>query len=219
MKIIIVGAGIAGVSTYLLLKKHLLDDPSSNLKDHISITIYESHHPRFDNAHDEKKGNTSFEELSSSTALVGGGLGIAPNGMRILRNLDEKLHDEILKRGFLIEHAVMKSARGWRLGKIRWGDMREPEEFCVSIARHRLWECLRDAVGEGVIQYKRVAAVKNGKDGKSVVTFADGSADEEAELVIGADGVKSTVRKAIFGDKYPPSYEYVQMRSPRKFSC
>jgi len=207
MKIIIVGAGIAGITTYLLLKKHLLDDPSSNVKNHISITIYESHHSRIDNSKDEKYCNTSFEDLSSSTALVGGGLGIAPNGMRILRDLDEKLHDEILKRGFVVEHAILRSARGWRLGKIRWGDMREPEEFCVSIARHRLWECLRDVVGEGVIQYKKVAEVKNGMGGKTVVTFADGSADEEAELVIGADGVKSTVRKAIFGDKYPPFYE------------
>lgn len=210
MKIIIVGAGIAGISTYLLLKKHLLDDPSSNLKDHISITIYESHHPKVGNRDDEKEGNASFEELSSSTALVGGGIGIAPNGMRILGELDEKLHDKVLKRGFLVENAVFRSSRGWTLGKIRWGDMREPEEFCVSIARHRLWECLRDAIGEDVIQYKKVASVKNGIGGKSVVTFADGSEDEEAELVIGADGVKSAVRKAIFGEKYPPSYEYVQ---------
>src|SRR5215469_3626951 len=128
MRIIIVGAGIAGISTYLLLKKYLLDDPSSNLKDHISITIYESHHSRIGNEDYEKHGCTSFEELSSSTALVGGGLSIAPNGMRILRDLDKKLHDEILKRGFVIEHAVLKSSRGWKLGKIRWGDMREPEE-------------------------------------------------------------------------------------------
>ena len=206
MRIIIVGAGIAGISTYLLLKKHLLDDPSSNLNDHISITIYESHHSRIGNA-DKKNGSNSFEELSSSTALVGGGISIGPNGMRILRDLDEKLHDEISKRGFVTEHAVFQSARGWKLGKIRWGDMRDPEEFSVSIARHRLWECLKDAVGEGVIQYRRVAGVKTGKGGKHIVTFADGSADEEVELVIGADGVKSTVRKAIFGDKYPPFYE------------
>jgi 2-polyprenyl-6-methoxyphenol hydroxylase-like FAD-dependent oxidoreductase len=216
MRIIIVGAGIAGISTYLLLKKHILDDPSSNLKNNISITIYESHHLRIDNADNKKNRNTSFEELSSSTALVGGGLGIAPNGMRILRDLDEKLHDEILKRGFVVEHAILRSARGWNLGKIRWGDMREPEEFCVSIARHRLWECLRDAVGEDVIQYKKVAGVKNGMGGKSVVTFADGSADEEVDLVIGADGVKSIVRKAIFGDKYPPFYECVQGHPEKK---
>ena len=209
MRIIIIGAGVAGLSTYLLLKKHLIDDPSSTLKNHISITIYESHHSRTD-AGEANKGSSSLEELSSSTALVGGALGIAPNGMRALRNLDQKLHGEILAHGFIVKHAVFQSARGWTLGKIGWGDMREPEEFCVSIARHRLWECLRDAVGEGVIQYKRVAGVKTGKSGKPVVTFTDGSVEEEAELVIGADGVKSTVRKAIFGDKYPPFYECVQ---------
>jgi 2-polyprenyl-6-methoxyphenol hydroxylase-like FAD-dependent oxidoreductase len=204
MRIIIVGAGIAGLSTYLLLKKHLLG-PTSNLNGHISITIYESHNSRIGTA-DEKGGPNSVEELSSSTPLVGGGLSIAPNGMRILREIDERLHDEITKRGFVIEHAVFRSARGWTLGKIRWGDMREPEEFSVSIARHRLWECLRDAVGEDVIQYRRVAGVETGNTGKPVVSFADGST-EEAELVIGADGVKSTVRKAIFGDKYPLSSE------------
>jgi 2-polyprenyl-6-methoxyphenol hydroxylase-like FAD-dependent oxidoreductase len=44
-----------------------------------------------------------------------------------------------------------------------------------------------------------------------VLEFSDGSVSDEYDLIIGADGVKSVVRKAVVGDgiqdEYLPHYE------------
>lgn len=81
MKIIIVGAGISGLSTYLHLRKHL-PNPDSH-----TITIYESHQARSKlpsaNSTASEHANLNLDTLSESTAIVGGGLGISPNGMRV----------------------------------------------------------------------------------------------------------------------------------------
>jgi 2-polyprenyl-6-methoxyphenol hydroxylase-like FAD-dependent oxidoreductase len=199
MKIIIVGAGVAGLCTYLYLRK--------NLPSNIDITIYESHHSRADT--DMSNDEITFESLSNSTQLVGGALGVGPNGMRILNDLDPTIHDEVVHQGFVVHNALFRSARGWTLSTIGWGDQRQPEEFCVSIARHRLWAILKSKIGEGVIKYRRVKKVNAKEGGGAVVCFEEGVNDEVADLVIGADGVKSTVRRAIFGDEYGPVYEYV----------
>lgn len=62
---------------------------------------------------------------------------------------------------------------------------------------------------------KRVAEVVASPDGRNVVHFADDSPPVEADLVIGADGLKGIVKRALFpeteGDPFPPHYEYVSL--------
>ncbi|KLU85895.1 hypothetical protein MAPG_04915 [Magnaporthiopsis poae ATCC 64411] len=77
-------------------------------------------------------------------------------------------------------------------------------EVCVSSTRHGLWACLMAAVPKDVVQYKKVSRVirkraEAGGTGALAVVFEDGD-EEECDLVIGADGVKSIVRKALFGE-------------------
>jgi 2-polyprenyl-6-methoxyphenol hydroxylase-like FAD-dependent oxidoreductase len=219
MKIIIVGGGISGLSTYLSLRKYL-SNPSSH-----TIKIYEKHHSQL-SLYSTKAGDNeiseeaaTFEELSSSTAIVGGGLGVSPNGMRLLKELSQELHDAVTKQGFPCDNFVFKSSRGWRLNSQSSGDKRveDGEEFCVATSRHGLWECLKDAVvslsGPDTIVYKKIAEARVGEEGrKPRVVFEDGS-EEEADLVVGADGVRSVVKRGIFGldeegkEMFAPVYE------------
>jgi 2-polyprenyl-6-methoxyphenol hydroxylase-like FAD-dependent oxidoreductase len=64
---------------------------------------------------------------------------------------------------------------------------------------------LRDIPPNAVEWEKKVKAVRETDDGV-LVEFSDGGSDN-ADLVLGADGVRSIVREAIFGDKYPAQYE------------
>jgi len=204
MKIIIVGGGIAGLSTYLHLRKFLPNFDSQ------TVIIYESHKPRTGIPTSESEpGLTNLEDLSSSTAIVGGGLGLSPNGARILKNIDENLSEAVKAQGFVCETYTFKTARGHYLAKQPTTDKKSPPEFTVSTSRHGLWECLHKAVGEGKIQYRKVVDVDVSAP-KPIVKFSDGE-EEEADLVIGADGVRSAVKKGIFGAEnettYAPHYE------------
>ncbi|KAF2095375.1 FAD/NAD(P)-binding domain-containing protein [Rhizodiscina lignyota] len=201
MKIIIIGAGISGLSNALLLKKHLspiLAATSSPL----TIHIYESHAPRAANAPLDSNDIT-LADLSSSTALVGGGLGVGPNGMRALRFISESLYERVKAQGWVVKRFVFKSAYGWRLSSVscadREGKDAKDAEYTVSSSRHGIWAALRDEVDDGAsVTYRKVVEVKPGEEGGRGprVVFEDGE-EEEADLVIGADGIRSVVRKAI----------------------
>lgn len=204
MKIIIVGAGVAGLSTYLQLCKVL---PSF---DSHTVLIYESHKPR--EADSSGTSNPSLAEqhdLTDTAAIVGNSIALVPSSMRLLRYIDTRLYDIFRNRGYVNESYTFKTARGHLIAVTSTGDKGSPPEYTVSCPRHGLRECLLTVVGEDKIQYRTVADVDlNGK--KPVVKFADGG-QESADLVIGAEGVRSVVKKAIFEDnndnQYAPHYE------------
>lgn len=220
MDIAIVGGGIAGLSTYLHLRKHL-PNPSAH-----TITIYESHRPRaklLSNIPQAQNATQSLnlDTLSISTAIVGGGLGISPNGMRVLRDLDPELHDRVVAQGFPADNFVFKGANGWTLGVQSTSDKAikgegEAEEVCIASSRHGLWETIMQYVkekgGDNVVKFAKVLGIEGheGNGRLQVRVQVEEGREEmiEADLVIGADGVKSEVRKALFGNEkqYNPIY-------------
>ena len=204
MKIVIVGAGVSGLSTYLQLCKLL---PSF---DPHTILIYESQKPRETVPSVTSDPSLSnLEDLTDSTAVVGNSIGLTPNGVRLLKYIDTKLYETFKARGYVSETYTFKTARGHTLAVMSTGDKRSPEEYTISCPRYGLWKCLHDAVGEDKIQYRKVIDVDFSRE-KAFVKFADGG-EEDADLVVGADGVRSVVKKAIFGEederKYAPHYE------------
>lgn len=204
MKIIIVGAGVSGLSTYLQLRKVL---PAF---DSHTILVYESQKRRESVPSGTSSPSLSkLEDLTDSTAVVGNTIGLAPNSLRLLKYIDSRLYESFKARGYVSQNYTFKTARGHTLAVTSTGDKGSPEEYTISCPRYGLWECLHDVVGEDKIRYRKVIDVElTGQ--KPIVKFADGG-QEDADLVIGADGVRSVVKKAIFGEenerKYAPNYE------------
>lgn len=206
MKIVIIGAGIAGCTAYLELRKHIPEVSS--------ITIYEAHDTNKDtDAHQRESGGTH-----SSTLLVGGGLGIAPNGLGVLQRLDEDLLRDVTRNGYVTSHSNLKDKNGNVLIRIEPNGPNHDKDpgpaahmHTVACSRHLLWRSLRSRIPDEQIINKRVLDVTANADGRNTVRFVDGSDPVEADLIIGADGVRSIAKRALFPgsgeDLYPPRYE------------
>ena len=89
MKIVIIGGGIGGLVTYHALRKHLADaDPS------ISVKLVESH------------------PSSNTSRMIGGGLGLAPNGIRAIASIAPEAAAYINERGFLGDVMSFRNSNG-----------------------------------------------------------------------------------------------------------
>ncbi|RSL50055.1 hypothetical protein CEP54_012117 [Fusarium duplospermum] len=197
MRIAIIGAGISGCAVYLELKKHLKDTPD--------ITIYEA----YDTARDTTADQREQGPTHSSTLIVGGGLAIAPNGLGVLRRLGDDLLRDITRNGYVTSHSNLKDKNGNALMRMEPGLV--SDMYSVACSRHSLWRCLRDRIPDDHIVNKRVLKVVASAQGKNTVHLVDDSDPVEADLVIGADGVRSIAKEALFPEAkenpYPPNYE------------
>ena len=143
-----------------------------------------------------------FEAWPRSSG-TGGGLQIAPNGMRVLAAAG--LASKVIHRGSVAASFEFFSESGVRLGAINRDMERRFGHPAVNLRRGVLNEViLRAAESDGVrVNWeKRLVGIEDHPNAPIIAHFADGSA-AEADFLIGADGVHSAVR------------EYVAPNSPR----
>ena len=249
MKIIIVGSGIAGLSTYLALRKHFSSGSDGQLDQ--DIVIVESHDIAQYLSDSTESASTSSapksvtphhtsaaasgaqpDEPAFTPEAIGLAIGIAKNGLAVLGRLssDDKgsftLVEDVLKAGHAITKWTLSNARGWTLATLesvsasngtgddpkanargQWqeeGRVKGDEIQTVMISRQAMWKILLNHVvrlgGAAVIKQKKV--VKVGLCSPDAVDrpqlfYEDGST-ESADLIIGADGFESAVRRVMF---------------------
>jgi FAD-dependent urate hydroxylase len=128
---------------------------------------------------------------------AGTGMYLPANGVRALRALG--LDQAVAARAARIPSQRLLDHRGRQLADIDlsqlWGDVGP----CLALPRAELHQVLREGMP---VRLGRTVRSLEGLDGPVRVTFDDGHGDE-FDLVVGADGLHSTVRRLAVDDRPP----------------
>lgn len=179
MKILIIGSGICGLSTYHFIRKHL---PAH------TVHVYEAH--------------------PKSVRPVGSGLGLAPNGVRVLNAIDPALVTTLLDptNSFPGESLVMRNSKGSTLTRLFIGRQSRYGFPNIMVARATISAALEKDLPSDAITYEmRVRCVREREDAVEV-EFEDGRL-ETCDLLLGADGVRSAIRPAVVGVGFEAKYQ------------
>jgi salicylate hydroxylase len=143
-----------------------------------------------------------FEQVEAKTE-VGAGIQLSPNATRLLQRYGL---GEALKLRGVRPHAI--EVRRWQDGATLslepLGDTIEQTYGAPYYHVHRadLLSVLSNALPAGVLQSGRRCTGASQTEGGVRVQFEDGS-QVEGDVLVGADGIHSTVRRILFGDERP----------------
>jgi len=146
---------------------------------------------------------TVYEAYPATADGIGGALMLAPNGLAALDTIG--IGPAVAAAGLPTPRMVMETGSGRRLGAFEdLPGLPTSRTFARSELYAALWQAARDA-GVEVVHGKRLVGYDDRPDGV-VATFADGST-ATADVLVGADGIRSTVRTLL--DPAAPGPRYV----------
>lgn len=179
MKINIIGAGNGGLATYHAFRKHL---PSA------SLAIYDG-------------------RPAPSDKLIGGGISLGANGQRVMNAIAPSAMSFIRDRAFEYVTLTLQNEWGKVFGKMPVGSKERYQFGQLMTARSTVHEglLLEGRMNDKVHWNMKVSRTWETNDA-ACVEFENGTL-EKCDLLIGADGARSTTRNAIFGEEYAPHYE------------
>ncbi len=151
--------------------------------------------------------NQGFEvevfEKAAAFGEVGAGIQMTPNAVKVIKALG--LFDRMMENGFLPRAVV---GRNWKSGRENFripleGDFRAFYDApYVHIHRADLLELFTETLPEEITHFSKVCTGIEQDGHEAVAHFADGSSFS-ADLIVGADGVRSVVRDQLFGTEAP----------------
>lgn len=150
-------------------------------------------------------GSVVYEQHAGSAAGTGSFLTLATNGADALRTLGAE--KSATSAGFPTTAAVLWSGTGKRLGAAEVSMTLEDGITGYTLKRTGLSQALLDAAENRGIQVehgKRLIGAQH-VDGGVRASFSDGS-DATADILIGCDGIHSTVRGIIDPNAPVPTY-------------
>jgi len=144
-------------------------------------------------------------ERAAELRPVGAGLSLMANAMLALRAIG--LDETIGAAGEAAQMSVALRSDGVELSRIPIAQVaREVGSLAVLIHRADLHAALLAALGAEHVTLGRAAKGYRDEAGApAALRFEDGS-EVEADLVVGADGLHSAIRKQLTGEALPPEY-------------
>ncbi|MEN0138090.1 MAG: FAD-dependent monooxygenase [Rhodococcus sp. (in: high G+C Gram-positive bacteria)] len=144
----------------------------------------------------------SVYEQATEIREVGAGIGLRPSTMDRFRQWG--IFDAIAKVSSPSDYFEILTATGDPIKKEAWPGIQDFAEATRTHLIHRgdFIDALLGVLPEGMVHLGHTLETVEDRGESSVLTFANGRS-VEADLVIGADGIKSVVRRQLFGDKGP----------------
>ncbi len=142
-------------------------------------------------------------ERAPELGEVGAGVQIGPNSFKVLRALG--LGDAVRANAFEPTNRVsLKWDDGSLRSRLPMKGLHEAEYGAPYLTAHRadLHAILRSDVPDESVHLGRQCIDASSDKGGAVARFQDGS-EVEADVVIGADGIRSTLRREMFGADAP----------------
>jgi len=141
-------------------------------------------------------------ERATEIREVGAGIGLRPSTMDRFREWG--IFDAIAKVSSPSDYFEILTATGEQIMRDAWpgiDDYAEPTRTHL-IHRGDFIDALLGVLPEGMVRLGHKLETVEDRGDRSVLTFANGET-AEADLVVGADGIKSVVRQQLFSDKGP----------------
>ena len=144
--------------------------------------------------------NVRVFERATSARELGFGLALAPNAVQALRALG--VADAVLSQGFPASRGELRRIDGTLIKRAELPPNALGGPFTVAL-RPALHGALLEAVGSGVLELGRAAASFRVAGPRVTLTFENGP-DVEGDLLVGADGIGSVIRRALHPSEAPP---------------
>src|ERR687897_178419 len=148
-----------------------------------------------------------YEAYTGGADDAGAFLTFASNGLDALRAIEA--HDLVMDKGFPTPRMEIQSGTGKHLGNVPNGGTLPDGTVSQTLKRSDLYRTLRDEAlrrGASVEYGKRLVDAGITPNGGVVARFEDGT-EAEGDLLIGADGIHSRIRRII--DPAAPKARYI----------
>ena len=174
-KVAIAGAGISGLTLALLLTQSEFD-----------VTVYEMKGPK----------NASH-----------GALTLCPNGLKVLGAVDRGLINQIRSNGYRFQDFTFRNHEHQYLDAYEVGSEAKYGHDAYRVYRDVVTEALRTLVDQAGISMRyntKISGIVSEDENAETVTFAiDDGTQQQVNLLIGADGIHSEIRRHLFPDMRP----------------
>lgn len=144
--------------------------------------------------------NVTVYEQAQEIKEVGAGIGLRPSTMDQFRKLG--IYDEVAAVTSPSDYFEILTADGHRIAMEEWPEKEAFDATTRFVHRGDFIDALLGVLPDGMVKLAhRLTGIEDHGD-RATATFENG-VSVTADLIIGADGIKSRVREQLFSDKPP----------------